>query len=234
MRRLAFLLVLLIGVLWGPAVASANTSHAGWPHIDGMLLMNKLDQPRPLDGRPGRDPFGGTDPSYSCDGLHLSTDCIRGSGGEPFVSLLDGFAADLCDEAGLQDVCDEVDDTNTPGANNLVPDDIGHNELLGGHGSDTITAGPRGDVIWGDYKPSGQPASQRDYLTGGAGRDFIYASHGTNVVSTGRGRDVVHAHFGHGSITCGSKLALVYLSHVSIKRYRLHGCRRISFKTLGY
>src|SRR3954451_8969053 len=27
-----------------------------------------------------------------------------------------------------------------------------HNELLGGHGDDVITAGNAGDVLWGDYK----------------------------------------------------------------------------------
>src|SRR4051794_13881184 len=44
----------------------------------------------------------------------------------------------------------------------------GHNELLGGHGGDTIYAGPWGDVLWGDYKPSGQNATQRDSLVGGS------------------------------------------------------------------
>jgi hypothetical protein len=29
----------------------------------GMTLMNKRNQSRPLDGRPGHDPFDGTDPS---------------------------------------------------------------------------------------------------------------------------------------------------------------------------
>ena len=54
------LLVLLLTLASGALVAvpaGANTSHAGWPFIDGMLLMNKLDQDRPLDARPGRDPF---------------------------------------------------------------------------------------------------------------------------------------------------------------------------------
>ena len=37
----------------------------------------------------------------------------------------------------------------------LVPADIGHNELLGGGGSDTIHAGPAGDVIWGDSHAEG-------------------------------------------------------------------------------
>ncbi len=39
----------------------------------------------------------------------------------------------------------------------LVPADIGHNELLGGHGNDTIHAGPAGDVIWGDSQAEGNP-----------------------------------------------------------------------------
>ena len=40
-------------------------------------------------------------------------------------------------------------------------------------------------MIWGDYKPSGQPAAQVDRLTGGNSRDFIYASHGTNYIRAG-------------------------------------------------
>ena len=76
-RRALFALVLvavLLGV--GAAVGVANTSHAGWPRINGMLLMNKRDQSRPLDARPGHDPFGGTDPTYSCDGLHEDSTCV--------------------------------------------------------------------------------------------------------------------------------------------------------------
>src|SRR3954464_7866924 len=72
--RLCLLAVLLAALL--PAtVAVANTSHDGWPEITGVLLMNKDDSSRPLDGRPGQDPFGGRDDSYSCDSLHLRGDC---------------------------------------------------------------------------------------------------------------------------------------------------------------
>jgi hypothetical protein len=106
-----------------------------------------------------------------------------------------------------------------------------HNEMLGGHGSDTITAGDIGDVIWGDYKPSGQPATQRDVLTGGPGKDHIYASHGTNVIVSKGGADQIHAHFGRGSITCTNSKPLVFLSHRSQKRYKLHGCTRITFRS---
>jgi RTX calcium-binding nonapeptide repeat (4 copies) len=180
------------------AAAFAKASHAGWPKITGMLLMNSRDQSRPLDGRPGQDPFGGRDSSYSCDGRHKDSSCVRASRRRTTV----------------------------------VPSNIGHNELLGGHGSDTIFAGPAGDVIWGDYKPCCQPTRQVDHLYGGPGDDHIYASHGFNDIQTGGGRDVVHAHFGRGGeIHCDSTNVLVYLSHRSRANYRLYGCKRISYET---
>jgi len=106
-----------------------------------------------------------------------------------------------------------------------------HSEMLGGHGDDTITAGDIGDVIWGDYKPSGQPTTQRDVLTGGPGKDHIYASHGTNIIVSKGGADQIHAHFGRGSITCTNAKPLVFLSHRSQKQYKLHGCKRITFRS---
>ena len=197
MRRLLPLVLLLLLV---PAAAvSAKASHAGWPSITGMLLMNSQDRSRPLDGRPGQDPFDGTDPSYSCDGLHRNSSCVR--------------------QAARRKIT-------------VVPSNIGHNELLGGHGNDTIHAGPAGDVIWGDYKPCCQPTAQVDHLYGGPGDDFLYASHGINYIHTGGGHDVVHAHFGRGGeIHCDSPQVLVYLSHRSRPLYHLFGCRHISYAT---
>ncbi|MEA2275686.1 MAG: hypothetical protein QOC78_646 [Solirubrobacteraceae bacterium] len=109
-----------------------------------------------------------------------------------------------------------------------------HNELLGGHGNDTITAGNAGDVLWGDYKPSGQPEAQVDNLIGGPGRDFIYASHGTNDISSGAGNDVIHAHFGRGAIDCGPGQDTLFISHRSKPHYKIVNCERVSFKTLGF
>jgi hypothetical protein len=162
MRR-ALLSLSLVAAMCAVPAASGNTSHAGWPEINGDLIMHKLDQSGPI----------------------------------------------------------------TAVRTNL------HNELLGGHGDDVITAGNAGDVLWGDYKPSGQPTTQNDVLQGGAGRDFIYASHGRNTIDTGGGNDVVHAHFGYGSITCHSPGTIVYLSRRSRPGYQLHGCRHISYQTLG-
>ena len=109
-----------------------------------------------------------------------------------------------------------------------------HNELLGGHGSDKIYAGKVGDVLWGDYRPGGQPTTQTDRIYGGQGKDFIYASHGANFIHAGGGADQIHAHFGHGEIWCGSGKVTLFLSHKSRKRYKLHSCERISYRTLGY
>ena len=206
--RLLLLLALLVACALGTATAVANTSHAGWPRINGMLLMNKQDQSRPLDARPGHDPFGGQDSSYSCDGLHQDSTCV----GQPHKCVFHGNCKDVVH----------------------VSSAARHNELLGGHGSDDIHAGPWGDVLWGDYKPGGQPSGQFDRLSGGPGRDFIYASHGYNVIRSGGGRDVIHAHFGRGTINCGHGGTILYISRQSRKRYQLTSCERVSYKTLGY
>jgi Ca2+-binding RTX toxin-like protein len=200
------------------SVAVANTSHEGWPAIDGVLLMNKTDSSRPLDARPGQDPFGGTDRRYSCDAIHLRGACHR-----RFVPNFE--AVDVRPQPG----------SVTPAQFGLVmSSQPGHNELLGGHGSDTIHAGPWGDVIWGDYKPSGQPTSQVDHLYGGAGNDFIYASHGYNVIEAGAGNDEIKTHFGRGTVDCGPGSDVLYISRRASRGYKVRGCERISHKTLGH
>jgi Ca2+-binding RTX toxin-like protein len=215
--RSLLIAVLLAGVL--PAtVAVANTSHDGWPDINGVLLMNKNDSTRPLDARPGQDPFAGQDDSYSCDEEHL-----RGTCQQRFVGADGGSGVEVGGRRGRVEAPQLV-----------MTSRAGHNELLGGHGSDTLYAGPWGDVLWGDYKPSGQPATQHDKIYGGAGRDFIYASHGSNVIKAGGGNDWLKAHYGHGSIDCGAGTDVLYVSRKAQKRYKIRGCERISHKTLGY
>ena len=196
-RLLAFLACSVLPA----AAAPASTSHEGWPRINGMLLMNKTDLARPLDARPGRDPFAGTDPRYSCDAVHLRGKCQR-----RLVQTPSGM---------------------------VVTSKSGHNELLGGHGNDTLYAGPWGDVLWGDHKPSGQPTSQLDRIYGGPGRDFIYASHGTNIIDAGPGRDYVKAHFGYGSVDCGPGDDILYISRRAQRHYTIRNCERISHNTLG-
>ncbi len=105
-------------------------------------------------------------------------------------------------------------------------------ELLGGHGDDLIYGRGAGDVIWGDFRPSDQPASQIDKLYGGDGNDFIYVSHGTNRVFGGDGNDTIRAHYGRGgTIDCGSGNDRLHLSHRSERRYdSVKNCERIDNK----
>jgi hypothetical protein len=110
-----------------------------------------------------------------------------------------------------------------------------HNYLLGGYGDDTIYGGDAGDVIWGDYHPSGWPAHQTAVIHAGNGRNFIYANDTVNYVFTGTNpATVVHAHEGSGVIHCENPQVMVFTSHHALPRYKLHGCRHISFYSVGY
>jgi hypothetical protein len=77
-----------------------------------------------------------------------------------------------------------------------------NDELLGHHGTDTISGLAGKDVIWGDWEPN-NPSSQTDVMYGGDGNDFIYPSHGLNRMFGGRGNDRIIAFYGHGTIDCG-------------------------------
>lgn len=107
-------------------------------------------------------------------------------------------------------------------------------ELLGGHGNDVLHGEGEKDVLWGDYKPSGQPGAQWDHLYGGDGRDFIYASHGRNTIDAGAGDDYVKAHFGRGRVDCGPGNDLLYISRRAQKRYTIRNCETVSHRSLGY
>jgi hypothetical protein len=199
-RSLLLTLALLVALLATAAPAGALASHDGWPPTS-MLLMNKTDGSRPLDARPGFDPFGGRDRNYRCDSIHGTSSSCAGRfehhGRHHFVI------------------------TSQPG----------HSRLLGGHGNDVLHASPWGDVLWGDYKPCCQPASQHDRLIGGAGPDFIYASHGRNVIRSGAGTDAIHAHFGHGRIDCGPGRDIVYVVKHHRGRWKLRNCEVVSTRT---
>lgn len=101
-------------------------------------------------------------------------------------------------------------------------------KLLGGNGSDTIRGGQRSDVLWGSYNPN-QPTDQVDRMRGGTGGDYIYASHGRNVIDAGRGNDYVHAHYGRGLVDCGPGRDLVYFSHKRRHGWKMRHCERVTY-----
>jgi hypothetical protein len=118
--------------------------------------------------------------------------------------------------------------------NTLVGRDGVHNYLLGGYGDDTIYGGNAGDVIWGDYHPSGE-SFQTAVIHAGNGPNFIYANDTINYVWTGTNPDtVVHAHEDSGVIHCQNPDIVVFTSHHALPHYKLDGCRRISFYSVGY
>ena len=129
-----------------------------------------------------------------------------------------------------------VMDTGPAGRSHLlVGKDGRHNYLLGGYGNDTIRGGNAGDVIWGDFHPSGWPAFQRAAIHGGNGKNFIYANDTVNYVWTGSNpATVVHAHENAGVIHCENPHIVVFTSRHALPHYKLDGCRRISFYSVGY
>jgi hypothetical protein len=100
------------------------------------------------------------------------------------------------------DECLKMDKGSVGASHTLLGLKHVHNWLLGGYGNDTFYAGDRGDVIWGDYHPEGQPESQSDYIHGGPGNDWIYSSHGFNEIWTGGGDDHLALVYGHGVVHC--------------------------------
>ncbi|HTA11860.1 MAG TPA: hypothetical protein VK765_00465 [Solirubrobacteraceae bacterium] len=103
------------------------------------------------------------------------------------------------------DECLKMDKGSAGFSHTLLGLEHVHNWLLGGYGNDTLYAGERGDVMWGDYHPEGQSESQRSYIHGGAGADWIYSSHGYNEIWTGGGDDHLALVYGHGIVRCNGR-----------------------------
>ena len=108
----------------------------------------------------------------------------------------------------------------------------GNDLLLGGPGSDTIYGGAGNDIIWGDQHPvPDNPTTQVDNLYGGAGDNWIYASHGLNHIFTGPDNNHVFAYFGSGTIDCGPGNDIVTLDKSDRHAYTTQNCKDV---VIGY
>jgi Ca2+-binding RTX toxin-like protein len=96
-------------------------------------------------------------------------------------------------------------------------------ELLGHHGSERLGGAGGDDIIWGDWNPKGNTTHQHDILSGGAGNDWIYPSHGSTTVSGGPGRDYVWAYYGKGTINCGPGTDTVRV-RLDTGQFKLRNC----------
>lgn len=103
-------------------------------------------------------------------------------------------------------------------------------ELLGHHGSDTLSGGAANDILWGDWDPKGQPASQKDVIDGGDGTDFIYGSHGRNTIRAGAGNDVISVHYGRGSVDCGPGRDIYHVARSRRKGYKFRNCEKVDYR----
>lgn len=104
-------------------------------------------------------------------------------------------------------------------------------ELLGWHGSDTLFGGDKADVLWADHVGTGQPATQRDRMYGGAGNDFIYSARGRNTIKGGLGNDAIKARYGKGTVDCGPGRDIVHLPRKRRRNWTFISCERFEYRS---
>jgi Ca2+-binding RTX toxin-like protein len=104
-------------------------------------------------------------------------------------------------------------------------------ELLGHHGSDVLHGKQSSDVLWGDWEGGAdQPTGQTDRIYGGRGNDFIYGSHGRNVVYGGSGNDAISVHFGRGFVDCGAGRDIYHVAKSRNRGYRFRNCEKVDYR----
>ena len=104
-------------------------------------------------------------------------------------------------------------------------------ELLGHHGSDVLSGRGSADVLWGDHDGTGQPTTQVDRIWGGGGNDFIYGSHGRNVIRAGAGNDAISVHYGRGFVDCGPGRDIYHVARSRRRGYRFRNCEKVDLRS---
>jgi hypothetical protein len=102
-----------------------------------------------------------------------------------------------------------------------------NDELLGHHGNDKVVGLDGKDVLWGDWELAGNGSNQSDVLRGGNGNDFLYPSHGKNLMYGGPGNDRIIAYYGHGIIDCGPGTGDYAQTRWQSNAYKVRNCERV-------
>jgi hemolysin type calcium-binding protein len=102
-----------------------------------------------------------------------------------------------------------------------------NDELLGHHGDDKVVGLAGKDVLWGDWELAGNGSNQSDVLRGGDGNDFLYPSHGKNLMYGGAGNDRIIAYYGHGLIDCGPGADDYAQTRWQSSAYKVRNCERV-------
>jgi hypothetical protein len=218
MKRIGTVGLCLVAAFALGAVAAASASAEARESVPGE---EGIERPRRNSVQNPNDV--GLEVSY-CPG-HARSSSLRAS------------AAGTSEKGWPPKQCLKIDKGPAGEHHTLVGEQGVHNWLLGGYGNDTIIGGNIGDVIWGDYQPSGFPKHQTATIHAGNGRNVIYANDTVNYVWTGTNpRTVVHAHASGigGVIHCQAPGIVTFLSTVSEKHFKLDGCHHISHYSVGY
>ena len=124
---------------------------------------------------------------------------------------------------------ENVQRSDKVGSTNLTGSEA-NDELMGHHTSDVLRGLAGSDVLWGDYDPYGQPAGQVDRIYGGPGEDFIYGSHGKNIIRGGKGNDAISVHYGRGRVNCGPGRDIYHVARSRRKGYKFINCEKVDYR----
>jgi hypothetical protein len=124
---------------------------------------------------------------------------------------------------------DNVKRSDKEGTTHLTGSEA-NDELMGHHTSDRLEGFGGSDVLWGDFDPWGQPTTQVDRIFGGAGNDFIYGSHGRNLIRGGPGNDAISVHYGRGIVDCGPGRDIYHVARSRRRGYRFRNCEKVDYR----
>lgn len=241
-------LALLVSVGAATALARPFTAIVHGPRAAHVLHLVRVAATA-TDAQPAAQCLVLTPVSARSECEALTTEPANGPGGSSAglyvhycppsaaASSVTAHAANTSEAGWPKDECLKMDKGGWPAHHTLVGKRGVHNWLLGGYGNDTIIGGDAGDVIWGDYHPSGGPSVQTATIYAGNGRNVIYADDTHDYVWTGANPGtVVHAHNANtsGAIHCQSAGVTVFLGMTSERHFKLYGCRHISHYSVGY